>query len=263
MATQRWCRFDLAGRSSFGLIGDDRVIEVEGSPFEAHRVTSTTHALSAVKLLPPVIPPMIYVAGPNHRRHIEALAKRRGKDPVYPKYPEANFRSVHALVGTNSPIIIPKASSGRVQPEGQLVIIIGRRARNVSREQASDYIFGLSIGNDITERDWQAADRTMYRSKNTDTFMPFGPCIATGLDPNNRRIIVRYNGSVWQEFNSSEQMWDAATWVAELSRYSTLHPGDAIWMGTQGADGDMVAGDVIEVEIEGVGVLRNPLAAEI
>ena len=102
----------------------------------------------------------------------------------------------------------------------------------------------------------------MFRGKNCDTFKPFGPWIVTDLDPAKLRIIVRHNGAVWEDFSSGDQIWDTATWIQELSRYTTLHPGDVLWMGTQGADGDMVAGDVIEVEISGIGVLRNYVVAE-
>jgi 2-keto-4-pentenoate hydratase/2-oxohepta-3-ene-1,7-dioic acid hydratase in catechol pathway len=116
--------------------------------------------------------------------------------------------------------------------------------------------------NDITEREWQKVDRTMFRSKNTDTFKPFGPCIATGLDPTDLRIEVRHNGQVIADFSSAEQTWSVATWIHTLSQNTTLHPGDCIMMGTQGAAGDMVAGDLIEVECQDIGLLSNRLVAE-
>ncbi len=258
----KWCRFALSGKTSFGLIEDDRIIEVTGSPFDAHTKTRTTHRMSSVKLLPPVILPMLYVAGPNYRGHIDAMAKRRGQTPVYPARPDPNFRSVHALIGTGDNIVVPKESCGRVQPEGQLAVVIGKKARNVSMASALDYVFGYSIGNDITEREWQRADRTMFRGKNCDTFKPFGPCIATGLDAKALRIVVRHNGNVWEDFSPAAQIWDVATWIYEMSRYTTLHPGDTLWMGAEGADGDMVPGDVIEVAITGIGTLKNTVVAE-
>ncbi len=258
----QWCRFQHAAHSSFGLIEGDQVIAVSGSPLAEHTITSTSHPLHQVTLLPPIIPPMLYAAGPNHRGHVEGMAQRRGAAPNYPTRPEPNFRSVHALIGTEANIVIPKDSPGAVQPEGQLAVVIGKLARRVSRANALDYVFGYSIGNDISQRQWQGADRTMFRGKNCDTFKPFGPCIVTGLDPTQLRIIVRHNGAVWEDFTSAEQIWDTATWIEELSKYTTLHPGDVLWMGTQGADGDMVPGDTIEVEISGIGVLRNYVVAE-
>ncbi|MGE3536527.1 MAG: fumarylacetoacetate hydrolase family protein [Candidatus Tectimicrobiota bacterium] len=257
----KWCRFLYEARSSYGLIEDERVIEVTGSPFGNHTVTRHSYPLSQVRLLPPVIPPMLYAAGPNYRGHVEGMARRRGAAPQYPAIPEPNFRSVHALIGTEDQIVIPADAPGAVQPEGQLAVVIGKKARHVSRANALDYVFGYSIGNDISQRDWQRADRTMFRGKNCDTFKPFGPCIVTGVDPTRFRIIVRHNGTVWEDFASADQIWDTATWIQELSRYTTLHPGDVLWMGTQGADGDMRPGDVIEVEISGIGVLRNYVVA--
>jgi 2-keto-4-pentenoate hydratase/2-oxohepta-3-ene-1,7-dioic acid hydratase in catechol pathway len=258
----KWCRFQVEQHVSYGIIEEERVTEVAGNPFAEHTVTRTRHPLSRVKLLPPTTPPMLYAAGPNYRGHVEGMARRRGAQPRYPERPEPNFRSVHALIGTEENIVVPRDCSGAVQPEGQLAVVIGKRARNVSKEHALDYVFGYSIGNDISQREWQGADRTMLRGKNCDTFKPFGPWVVTGLDPTQLRIVVRHNGTVWEDFSSADQIWDTATWIHELSRYTTLHPGDVLWMGTQGADGDMVPGDVIEVEISGIGILRNYVVAE-
>ena len=141
-------------------------------------------------------------------------------------------------------------------------MVIGRKARNVPVSEAIDHVFGYTSGNDISQRPWQQADRTMFRGKNCDTWKPMGPWIVTDLDPKGFRIIVRHNGQVWEDFSSADQIWDTATWISELSKYATLHPGDVLWMGTEGADGDMVPGDTIEVEISGIGTLRNYVVAE-
>ena len=257
-----WCRYQLGDKVSYGMVEDSRVAEVQGSPLEEHTVTGVTHSLEQVKLLAPIIPPMLYAAGPNYRGHVEGMAARRGAPPSYPAIPEPNFRSVHAIVGTEENVVVPRDCSGAVQPEGQLGIVIGKKARKVSKEEALDHIFGYTIGNDISQRVWQQGDRTMFRGKNCDTFKPLGPWIVTGLDPTKFRIIVRHNGTVWEDFSSADQIWDAATWIQELSRYTTLHPGDVLWMGTQGADGDMFPGDTIEVEISDIGVLRNYIVSE-
>ena len=259
----KWCRFQSADRVSYGIVEDDETIsEVTGHPIEGYQETGVSHALSAVKLLAPIIPPMLYAAGPNYRGHVEGMAARRGAPPSYPAIPEPNFRSVHAIIATEENIIVPRDCSGAVQPEGQLGVVMGKTARKVPSSEALDYVFGYTIGNDISQRVWQNNDRTMFRGKNCDTFKPLGPFIVTGLDPANLRIIVRHNGEVWEEFSSADQIWDTATWIQELSRYTTLHPGDVLWMGTQGADGDMFPGDTIEVEISGIGLLRNYVVAE-
>lgn len=259
----KWCRFQLEGRISYGVVEEgSTIVEVSGSPLGDHRMTNIRHPLDRVKLLAPIIPPMLYAAGPNYRGHVEGMAKRRGAQPSYPKFPEPNFRSVHAIIGTEEKIIVPRDCSGAVQPEGQLAVVIGKKARKVSKEEALDCVFGYTIGNDISQRVWQSNDRTMFRGKNCDTFKPLGPWIVTGLDPNNLQIAVRHNGTVWEHFSSRDQIWDTATWIQEMSKYTTLHPGDVLWMGTQGADGDMFPGDTIEVEISDIGVLRNYVMAE-
>jgi 2-keto-4-pentenoate hydratase/2-oxohepta-3-ene-1,7-dioic acid hydratase in catechol pathway len=258
----KWCRFQIGAQVSHGVVEDDTVIEVAGSPFGEHSVTRTTHRLDRVKLLAPVIPPVLYAAGPNYRGHLEGMAKRRGELPRYPARPEPKLRSPRAIIGPGDSIVVPKESTGAVQPEGQLAVVIGRKVRNVSRESALECVLGYSIGNDVSQREWQRTDRTLFRAKNCDTFKPFGPWIVTGLDPGQLRIVVRHNGTVWEDFSSADQIWDTATWIHEMSKTATLHPGDVLWMGTQGADGDMVPGDVIEVEISGIGTLRNPIVAE-
>jgi 2-keto-4-pentenoate hydratase/2-oxohepta-3-ene-1,7-dioic acid hydratase in catechol pathway len=258
----KWCRFQVGAQVSQGIVEDDTVIEVAGSPFGEHRVTRTTYPLDRVKLLAPLVPPILYAAGPNYRGHLEGMAKRRGEPPRYPARPEPKLRSPRAIIGPGESIVVPKASTGAVQPEGQLAVVIGHTVRNVSRENALECVLGYSIGNDVSQREWQRTDRTLFRAKNCDTFKPFGPFIVTGLDPGHLRIVVRHNGTVWEDFSSADQIWDTATWIHEMSKTATLHPGDVLWMGTEGADGDMVPGDVIEVEISGIGTLRNPVVAE-
>ena len=190
------------------------------------------------------------------------MAARKSLPPNYSDRPSPNYRSVHAIIGSGENIVVPKESAGAVQPEGQLAVVIGRKAKNVSVDKALDYVFGYTIGNDISERPWQQSDRTMFRSKNCDTWKPMGPWIVTDLPPERFRIIVRHNGVIWQDFSSSDQIWDTATWIHEISKYATLHPGDVLWMGTQGADGDMVPGDTVEVEISDIGVLKNYVVSE-
>ena len=258
----KWIRFKHHHQISYGLMQDNQVRQVHGSPLEEYQLTSNYHALSDVELLTPIQPAMLYFAGPNFKGHIQAMAKRRGQEPIYPSHPDPHFRSVHALIPTQANIIVPRESCGRLQPEGQLTVVIGKKARNVPLESALEHVFGYSLCNDITEREWQKVDRTMFRSKNTDTFKPFGPCIATGLDATDIKIQVRHNGQVIADFSSAEQTWSVATWIHTLSQNTTLHPGDCVMMGTQGAAGDMVAGDLIEVECQDIGLLSNRLVKE-
>lgn len=258
----KWVRFKHEANTSFGLLEGNVVRVVEGSPLTDYQISSSVLQLSQIQLLIPIQPAMLYFAGPNFKGHIQAMAKRRGQEPVYPTRPDPHFRSVHALIPTKSPIVIPADSCQRLQPEGQLAVVIGKKARKVPLDKALEHVFGYSLANDVTEREWQKTDRTMFRSKNTDTFKPFGPCIATDLDPLNIRIEVRHNGQTIADFSSAEQTWSVAEWIHILSQNTTLHPGDCIMMGTQDAAGDMVKGDLIEVFSKDIGLLANRLVSE-
>jgi len=163
-----WCRFEVEGETNYGIVEGDRVIQVSGSPLGEYAVTNNFHSLEQVKLLAPIKPAMLYAAGPNYRGHVEGMAARRGSPPSYPDRPSPNYRSVHAVIGTEDNIVVPKESAGAVQPEGQLAVVIGKMAKNVSVDKALDCVFGYTIGNDISERPWQQADRTMFRGKNCD-----------------------------------------------------------------------------------------------
>ena len=223
-----WCRFEVHGETSYGMVESDRVTQVSGNPLGEYTVTNHIYPLEQVKLLAPIKPAMLYAAGPNYRGHVQGMAARRGVPPSYPDRPSPNYRSVHAVIGTEENIVVPKDSAGAVQPEGQLAVVIGKKARKVSVDDALDCVFGYSIGNDISERPWQQADRTMFRGKNCDTWKPLEPWIVTGLCPARFRIIVRHNCSVWEDFSSADQTWDTATCIHELSKYATLYPSDVL-----------------------------------
>jgi 2-keto-4-pentenoate hydratase/2-oxohepta-3-ene-1,7-dioic acid hydratase in catechol pathway len=145
-----------------------------------------------------------------------------------------------------------------VQYEGELVVVIGKRARNLAKGEALSCVLGYTIGNDVSERTWQATDRTLWRAKNTDTFKPMGPWIETEVDLDRLETVVRVNGAEKTRFPTNGMLFDVPTYIATMSRYLTLYPGDVIWMGTEGQSPDLRDGDVVEVEITGIGVLRNP-----
>jgi 2-keto-4-pentenoate hydratase/2-oxohepta-3-ene-1,7-dioic acid hydratase in catechol pathway len=171
----KWCRFQSGRNVAYGLIEDNTVTAVAGSPFEDHTRTSTTVPLSGVKLLVPVMPPTFYAAGVNYREHVTEMAHRRGVKPEFPPHADVGYRANNALIATDEPIVIPKDATDQVQYEGELVAVIGKRCKRVSEAQALDYVFGYTIGNDVSERTWQRGDRTFWRGKNTDTFKPMGP----------------------------------------------------------------------------------------
>jgi 2-keto-4-pentenoate hydratase/2-oxohepta-3-ene-1,7-dioic acid hydratase in catechol pathway len=143
--------------------------------------------------------------------------------------------------------------------EGEMVVVIGREAKNVPLEEAGAYVFGVTAGNDVSERDWQAADLQWFRAKGSDTFGPVGPVLVAGLDYNNLLLRTRVNGEIRQEARTQDLIFNVEEIVSYVSRYVTLYPGDIIFTGTPGATRAMEPGDVVEVELEGVGVLRNPV----
>jgi 2-keto-4-pentenoate hydratase/2-oxohepta-3-ene-1,7-dioic acid hydratase in catechol pathway len=258
----KWCRFQSGRNAAYGLIEDNTLTEVTGNPFEEHRQTATTFPLSRVKLLVPVIPPTFYAAGVNYREHVTEMAHRRGVKPEFPPHADVGYRANNALVATDEPIVIPKDATEQVQYEGELVAVIGRRCKRVSEAEALDYVFGYTIGNDVSERTWQRGDRTFWRGKNTDTFKPMGPWIVTGLDPDDLRVTIRLNGKEMFSYAVKDAIFGVRQFISRMSQYLTLYPGDVLWMGTDGATENMKDGDVVEVEIPGIGVLRNPVLRE-
>src|SRR5262249_48370394 len=160
----RWCRFQSGRNIAYGVIEDDRVTEVEGSPFGVYAPTANTGLLSRVKLLVPVVPPTFYAAGVNYREHVTEMPQRRGVKPEFPPQADVGYRANNALIATDEPIVIPKDATEQVQYEGELVVVIGKRCKRVSESEALDYVFGYTIGNDVSERTWQRSDRTLWRA---------------------------------------------------------------------------------------------------
>jgi len=209
------------------------------------------------KLPPPVIPGNFYAAGLNYRAHIE-WANSRGGNYKVPEQADIGYRSNNALIGSGHDVIIPADSSGPVEYEGELVAVIGREAKNVSEARALDYVRGYTLGNDVSERSWQKSDRTLWRAKNADTFKPMGPRIVTGIDPMNQVIEVRINGRTVSSYNTRGMIFSVAHYLSRMSRYLTLHPGDVIWFGCDGATlPPLREGDLVEVVNTAIGVLAN------
>ena len=254
----RWCRFQWNEHApSYGIVEDDRIVAVTGSPFGDFQRTVETHAIQEVQLLVPVIPPVFYAAGVNYREHITEMAKIGAVDPVFPKAADVGYRANNALVGDGEEIVIPADATDLVQYEGELVVVIGKTCRNVSEAEALDYVFGYTIGNDVSERTWQKDDRTFWRGKNTDTFKPMGPWIETDLEPDDLEVLIRLNGREVGAYHVGDAIFSVRHYISRMSQYLTLSPGDVLWMGTDGATENMKHGDVVEIEIPGIGVLHN------
>ncbi|XVU29858.1 fumarylacetoacetate hydrolase family protein [Actinoplanes sp. CA-054009] len=257
----RYTRISLGGRPSWARVEEASVHVLDGSPLAGSPAVVGVLPLSDVSLLPPVIPPVFYAVGLNYRGHIEH-AKRMGYPAAaLPARPEIGYRATNALTGHGSPIVRPADVSGRFEAEGEVVAVIGRTVKKASRSEAQESVFGWTIGNDVSAREWQNADRTFWRGKNSDTFKPMGPWIETDVDPLRQTTTVRVDGSVRASFDTGAMIFDPYDYIVETTKYITLHPGDVLWMGADSTV-PMEPGNVVDIEISGIGVLSNPVVLE-
>ena len=199
----------------------------------------------------------------NFRSHIEWANREHGGNYKVPAQADIGYRSNNALICSGEDIVIPKDSTGSVEFEGELVAIVGKKTKNVSEKDALQYVAGYTLGNDVSERSWQKSDRTLWRAKNSDTFKPMGPTIVDGIDPMAQQIDVRVNGKTVSSYNTAGMIFGVAHYIATMSRYLTLHPGDVIWFGCDGATVPALQpGDLVEVVNEHIGVLANRVRRE-
>ena len=253
----RWIRYTAAGRTSYGIVDGDRITEVKGDPFDGYERTGMTHALAAVQVELPVVPPTFYCVGLNYAEHVIQAARKLGIEAKLPEKPDVGYRTNNALIAHGRDVIIPADATDKVQYEGELVAVIGKRCRNVSEADALQYVLGYTIGNDVSERTWQKGDRTLWRAKNTDTFKPMGPWIETDVDLDKLETRVRVNGTETTRFRTNAMIHGVALYISTISKYCTLEPRDVLWMGTDLFSPDLKSGDVVDVEITGLGVLTN------
>lgn len=259
----RWARFDQNGTATYAVVEGDTLIPVRGSPLATWERTSARVKLAdAMLLLPPVIPPTFYACGMNYAGHVKAVAAKVGQPPNIPTQPDIGYRANNALIGADAPIVIPRDATEKVQYEGELVVVIGRTCKHLTRQTALGAVLGYTIGNDVSERTWQKSDRTLWRAKNTDTFKPMGPWIETDVRLEDLVTKIRLNGKPLIEFHTNEMVFGVVDFLVAMTSCLTLHPGDMIWMGTEGETANMKHGDVCEVEIAGIGTLRNPVVRE-
>ena len=248
----KYVRYSPEGNTSYGVLEDTTVYELDGDIFATPSRSGRSMPLADLTLLAPVEPSKVIAVGFNYRSHI-------GRSPV-PEDPGLFAKFPTSIIGPDAEIVIPSAA-GDVHYEGELVVVIGSTAKNVSIEDASDHIFGVTAGNDVSERAWQGADLQWVRAKGSDTFGPIGPAIVTGLDYNDLLVETRLNGETLQSESSEDLLFGVDHIVSYISRYVTLYPGDVIFTGTPGSTRAMKPGDVVEIEVQGVGVLRNTVAA--
>ncbi|HSY47549.1 MAG TPA: fumarylacetoacetate hydrolase family protein [Thermoanaerobaculia bacterium] len=244
-------RYLHSGSPAVGVADGDRIVRYSGSDaMNLGAPTNDSIALADADLLAPVVPPKIVAVGRNYAEHAKELGNEAPSEPIIFLKPPT------AVLAPNGTVIRPPQSQ-RVDFEGELAIVIGKTARNVPRTDWRGVVLGFMCANDVTARDLQKKDVQFTRGKSFDTFCPLGPCIETELDPAALSIRTRVNGQTKQDGNTRDMVFDCAFIIEFITAVMTLQPGDVILTGTPAGVGPLVSGDHVEVEIEGIGTLRN------
>jgi 2-keto-4-pentenoate hydratase/2-oxohepta-3-ene-1,7-dioic acid hydratase in catechol pathway len=244
----KFVRFEAAGRPAYGILDGDVIRELTAAPWFDGTPTGKTVPFKGTSLLAPVEPSKVIAVGLNYKSHL-------GERPAA-AYPGLFAKLPTTITGPDTAIVLP-ADARNAHYEGELVIVIGKKASKVPVADAAAHIFGVTAGNDVSERDWQRNDLQWFRAKAADTFGPLGPIVVRGLNYNDLLVQTRLNGEVRQSQRTRDLIFNVEAIVSYVSQYVTLLPGDIIYTGTPGATKAMAAGDVVEIEVEGVGVLRN------
>ncbi len=246
----KYVRYEHNGSVSYGVLEGETIHQLRGNIFESPERTGTTVSLDDVSLLVPSEPKKVVAAGLNYRSHLGQATPA--------EYPGLFDKHATSLVPHEATVAYYEDATN-LHFEGEMVLIIGKTARDVSVEDAPDYIFAVAPGNDISERVWQSNDLQWFRAKGADTFGPVGPVMVSGVDYNDLLLQTRVNGEVKQSQRTRDLLFDSSALVSYVSRYVTLEPGDMIFTGTPGSTSAMQPGDIVEVELEEVGLLRNTI----
>jgi 2-keto-4-pentenoate hydratase/2-oxohepta-3-ene-1,7-dioic acid hydratase in catechol pathway len=258
----KFCRFvpvdraDAPGAPLFGILDEYQVREISGAPWSEWSQSTRAWPVASVRVVTPVVPSKIVCIGRNYAAHAAELGNEVPKEPLMFLKPPSS------IIGPEERIALTQYSQ-RVEHEGELAIVVGRRCSHLTdSDDALSYVLGYTCLNDVTARDIQKSDVQFTRGKGFDTFCPVGPHIETELDPTNLLVETRVNGIVRQSGNTALMIYPCAFLVRWISRMMTLVPGDVIATGTPAGVGPLVAGDVVEVSVAGIGVLRNPVHAQ-
>ena len=245
-------RYEINGTIGYGIVDGNSLKALDACPFTDFNETGDAVALESVKLLAPTEPSKVLAVGLNYRSHLG--------DASEPTNPEIFIKTPSCINNPEGEIVLPEGDD-EVHAEGELVVIIKERTEKATPEEAVANILGVTCGNDVSARTWQQNDLQWWRAKASDTFGPMGPVIATDLDYNDLHLETRINGDVVQSQTTADLIFPVPVIVSFVSQAMTLEPGDAIYTGTPGTTTALKSGDVVEVEIEGIGVLRNSVVA--
>jgi 2-keto-4-pentenoate hydratase/2-oxohepta-3-ene-1,7-dioic acid hydratase in catechol pathway len=257
----QYVRFLDGDREGFGTLEGGEVSVIAGCVPAPGGPTGETLALAQVRLLAPVPRPgKILAAAVNYQSHAPGASVITKQDEP-PAVPQLFLKPSSSVIGPEETIVLPDGAR-RVDAEGELVAVIGRVCRSVDVESALDYVLGYTCGNDVSARHWQRDDLQWWRAKGSDTFSPIGPAVATELDPGDLELRTLVNGEEKQRTNTSALIHTVAALISFASQVCTLEPGDLIFTGTPGETPKLSDGDDVEVEIAGIGLLRNPVVRE-
>ena len=263
---QKYVRFETNGRTAYGRWKDGVIEELEGSIYEGATPTGATFRSEDVQLLVPCEPSKVIAVGLNYASHQQFVASAEGglttpggkpldmtKPVIFAKFPTS-------LIPDGADIVFPEGATN-VHFEGEMALVIGKKASRVSETEARDYVFGVSVCNDLVDREWLLNDLQWFRAKGSDNFGPMGPAIVTGLDYSDLRLRTWVNGDLRQDSSTSELVYSPDKLLSYVSQFVTLMPGDVIFTGTPGKTQAVTQGDTIEIEIDGIGRLCNSVAA--
>lgn len=251
----RFVRLLIAGHARWGRLEGELVTLLEGDPWEAQVAVGGAVPLAEARLLPPCRPTKIVCVGLNYRAHAAEMGKPLPDEPLL------FLKAPSALLAPGDTVVLPRESQ-EVHHEGELALVVGRRARHVDASDALGHVFGYTCLDDVTARDIQRREKVYTRAKGFDTFCPVGPWLETEIpDPQALDVTLRINGEVRQHGATADMIFPVAEIVAYVSRIMTLEPGDLITTGTPPGVGPLHVGDAVEVEIAGVGILRHAVAA--
>lgn len=245
-------RYELNEKIEYGIVDGDNLRQLDACPFTDCNETGDTVALADVKILAPTKPSKVLAVGLNYRSHL-------GNEPE-PKNPEIFFKSPSCINNPGGDIVLPSGDDD-VHAEGELVVVMKERTSKATPDEAAANILGVTCGNDVSARTWQSNDMQWWRAKASDTFGPMGPFLVTDIDYADLQLETRINDDVVQSQTTADLIFPVPVIVSFISQAITLEPGDAVYTGTPGTTTALNAGDVVEVEIEGIGLLSNPVVA--
>lgn len=252
----KWVRFSQKDKTSYGFIMGDIVMEIEGLPYVEVKQTGHTFSLDSIKLLAPCEPEKIVCVGHNYLDHIKEM------NAAIPTEPTIFLKPPTTVIGPSDDIIYPALTSN-LHYEGELAVVIKKDCKNIKREDAGEYIFGVTCANDVTARDLQLTDVQWTRGKGFDTFCPIGPCIETDFDFDKAWIKTTLNGDLKQSSDIDQLVFKVPEIIEYIASVMTLKAGDVILTGTSSGVGAMQNGDTVIVEIENIGMLENTVRKEL